>query len=41
MSAGTYLGTTGGHADNTDGLSKTFMGNPNATDGIFDGPDEA
>jgi imidazolonepropionase-like amidohydrolase len=39
--AGRAMGTTGGHADPTDGYRIDLAGDPGATMGIFNGPEEA
>lgn len=39
--AGKAIGTTGGHADPTDGFSEKVMGNPGPMDGVINGPDQA
>jgi imidazolonepropionase-like amidohydrolase len=39
--AGKAIGTTGGHADPTDGFSEKVMGNPGPIDGVINGPDQA
>ena len=40
-SAGTAIGTTGGHADPTNGLSAELMGDPSPKRGVINGADEA
>lgn len=35
------IGTTGGHADPTNGMNSKLMGDPGPMDGVMDGPDEA
>lgn len=40
-SAGTAIGTTGGHADPTNGLGASLMGDPGPKVGIINGADEA
>lgn len=39
--AGKAIGTTGGHADPTNGYRKNLMGDPGPVDGVINGPDEA
>ncbi len=39
--AGTAIATTGGHADPTNGVNDMIMGDPNAKEGVINGPDEA
>jgi len=39
--AGKYVGSTGGHADPTDGFRDTFKGDPGPRDGIINSPDDA
>lgn len=39
--AGKSIGTTGGHADPTNGYRKGLMGNPGPDDGVINGTDEA
>ena len=39
-SAGKAIGTTGGHADPTNGWKKDLMGNPGPNEGIVNGKDE-
>ncbi len=39
--AGKAIGTTGGHADPTDGFSLKVMGSPGPADGVINGPDQA
>jgi imidazolonepropionase-like amidohydrolase len=39
--AGKAIGTTGGHADPTNGYRKDLMGDPGPKDGVINGPDEA
>jgi imidazolonepropionase-like amidohydrolase len=39
--AGEAIGTTGGHADPTNGYSKELMGNPGPAAGVINGPYEA
>lgn len=41
FTAGGAIGTTGGHADHTDGLSMELQGDPSAKDGIINGVDDA
>ena len=41
FSAGQAIGTTGGHADGTDGYRKDLAGNPGPKDGIINGVDDA
>ncbi|WP_445145125.1 metal-dependent hydrolase family protein [Dyella sp. Tek66A03] len=41
FSAGKPIGTTGGHADPTDGYRMTLAGNPDAKDGIINSADDA
>ncbi|MEM7374816.1 MAG: amidohydrolase family protein [Bacteroidota bacterium] len=38
---GKAIGTTGGHADPTNGMSQDLMGDPGPRDGVINGPDEA
>jgi imidazolonepropionase-like amidohydrolase len=39
--AGTAIGSTGGHADGTDGYRKDLAGDPGPQDGIINGADDA
>jgi len=39
--AGTAIGSTGGHADPTDGYRSDLAGDPKAKDGVINGPDDA
>ena len=39
--AGTAIGSTGGHADGTDGYRKDLAGDPGPRDGIINGADDA
>ncbi len=39
--AGKAIGTTGGHADPTNGFRKDLMGNPGPNEGVINGPWEA
>jgi imidazolonepropionase-like amidohydrolase len=39
--AGRLIGTTGGHADPTNGWSSRIMGNPGPNEGVVNGPDDA
>ncbi|HKO14240.1 MAG TPA: amidohydrolase family protein [Acidobacteriaceae bacterium] len=41
FTAGPAISTTGGHADNTNGLSLRLQGDPGPLQSIFNGPDEA
>ncbi|HET7347149.1 MAG TPA: amidohydrolase family protein, partial [Acidobacteriaceae bacterium] len=41
FTAGPAISTTGGHADNTNGLSLKLQGDPGPLQSIFNGPDEA
>lgn len=41
FSAGQFIGTTGGHADATDGMCWALRGDPNATEGIINSPADA
>lgn len=41
FSAGQFIGTTGGHADPTDGFCWALQGDPEATGGIINGPRDA
>ncbi|MFC4526200.1 amidohydrolase family protein [Dyella halodurans] len=41
FTAGKPIGTTGGHADPTDGYRMTLAGNPDAKDGIINSPEDA
>ena len=38
---GKAIGTTGGHADPTNGMNKDLMGDPGPREGVINGPDEA
>jgi imidazolonepropionase-like amidohydrolase len=39
--AGKAIGTTGGHADPTNGMRKSLMGDPGPRDGVINSPEEA
>jgi imidazolonepropionase-like amidohydrolase len=41
FTAGTAIGSTGGHADPTDGYRSDLAGDPQAKDGVINGPDDA
>ncbi|MDQ2972851.1 MAG: amidohydrolase family protein [Pseudomonadota bacterium] len=41
FSAGQFIGTTGGHADPTDGYRWDLQGDPGPKDGIIDSPEDA
>ncbi|HBH07096.1 MAG TPA: amidohydrolase [Flavobacteriales bacterium] len=41
FSAGKAIGTTGGHADPTNGWRKDLMGDPGPHEGVINGPDDA
>lgn len=41
FAAGKAIGTTGGHADPTNGLNNQLRGDPGPADGVINGPDEA
>ncbi|WHZ18936.1 MAG: Amidohydrolase [Rhodanobacteraceae bacterium] len=41
FSAGKFIGTTGGHADPTDGYRWDLQGNPGPKDGIINSPEDA
>ncbi len=41
FSAGTAIGSTGGHADGTDGYRADLQGDPGPKQGIINGPDDA
>jgi imidazolonepropionase-like amidohydrolase len=41
FTAGGAIGSTGGHADGSDGYRHDLAGDPNAKDGIINGPDDA
>jgi imidazolonepropionase-like amidohydrolase len=41
FSAGGAIGSTGGHADDTDGYRKDLQGDPDAKEGIINGDDDA
>lgn len=41
FTAGAAIGTTGGHADDTDGYRADLQGDPGAKDGIINGVDDA
>ncbi|HEY3519546.1 MAG TPA: amidohydrolase family protein [Rhodanobacteraceae bacterium] len=41
FSAGKFIGTTGGHADPTDGYRWDLQGDPTPKDGIIDSPEDA
>lgn len=41
FTSGKSLGTTGGHADLTNGLRKDLMGDPGPVEGVVNGPDDA
>ena len=38
--AGKALGTTGGHADPTNGMKKSLMGNPGPAEGVVNSPED-
>jgi imidazolonepropionase-like amidohydrolase len=39
--AGTFIGTTGGHADRSNGINRKFSSKPGPSEGVINGPDEA
>ena len=39
--SGIAIGTTGGHADPTNGMKKELMGDPGPKEGVINGPEEA
>ena len=41
FTAGKYIGSTGGHADETDGYREDLAGDPGVIDGIINSPDDA
>ncbi|NNK88906.1 MAG: amidohydrolase family protein [Flavobacteriaceae bacterium] len=41
ITAGKAIGTTGGHADPTNGMRKAFMGDPGPKDGVINSVDDA
>ncbi|MGB3586012.1 MAG: amidohydrolase family protein, partial [Tunicatimonas sp.] len=41
FTSGKALGTTGGHADPTNGLRKDLMGDPGPAEGVVNGPEDA
>jgi imidazolonepropionase-like amidohydrolase len=41
FTAGKYIGSTGGHADETDGYRQDLAGDPGVLDGIINGVDDA
>ena len=41
LTAGKAIGSTGGHADGTDGYRADLMGDPGPADGIVNGPEDA
>jgi imidazolonepropionase-like amidohydrolase len=41
FTAGKAIGSTGGHADPTDGYREDLAGNPGPTDGVINSPDDA
>ena len=41
LTAGMAIGSTGGHADGTDGYRADLMGNPGPAQGIINGPEDA
>ncbi len=41
IAAGKSIATTGGHADPSNGFGKAIMGDPEAKEGVINGPDEA
>jgi imidazolonepropionase-like amidohydrolase len=41
IAAGKAIATTGGHADPTNGVNWELMGDPDAKDGVINGPEEA
>ncbi len=41
FTSGTAIGSTGGHADPTDGYRNDLAGDPKAKDGVINGPDDA
>lgn len=41
FTAGTFIGTTGGHADRSNGINRKFSSKPGPNEGVINGPDEA
>jgi imidazolonepropionase-like amidohydrolase len=41
FAAGKAMGTTGGHADPTNGIRRDLRGDPGPADGVINGPDDA
>ncbi|HVG11782.1 MAG TPA: amidohydrolase family protein [Flavisolibacter sp.] len=41
IAAGKSIATTGGHADPSNGVNRELMGDPEAKEGVINGPDEA
>ena len=41
FTAGKAIGTTGGHADPTNGMKKSLMGDPGPNEGVVNSPDDA
>jgi imidazolonepropionase-like amidohydrolase len=41
FTAGVYIGSTGGHADDTDGYRLNLQGDPGPKDGIINSPEDA
>ena len=41
ITAGQFVGTTGGHADPTNGFRWDLQGNPGPKDGIINSPEDA
>ncbi|HEY0355386.1 MAG TPA: amidohydrolase family protein, partial [Flavisolibacter sp.] len=41
IAAGKSIATTGGHADPTNGVNRELMGDPEAKEGVINGPDQA
>jgi imidazolonepropionase-like amidohydrolase len=41
FTAGKAIGTTGGHADPTNGMKKAFMGDPGPREGVVNSPNDA
>jgi len=41
LAAGKSIATTGGHADPSNGYSRALIGNPEAKEGVINGPEEA
>ena len=41
FTSGKSIGTTGGHADPTNGYRKDLMGNPGPNEGVINGPEDA